>query len=52
MLLLGFHIVAVSIVVFLSGYVGYGMGLKKGRKQATRALAREPVRSVEAPNPD
>ena len=50
MLLLGFHIVAVSIVVFLSGYVGYGMGLKKGRKEATRA--REPVRSVEAPNPD
>ncbi len=52
MLLLGFHIVAVSIVMFVSGYVGYGMGLKEGRKQATRALAHEPRRPAEAPSPD
>ena len=52
MLLLGFHIVAIAIVVFISGYFGYGMGLKEGRKQATRALAHEPGPSAEGPSPD
>ena len=52
MLLLGVHIVAISFLVFVSGYFGYGMGLKEGRKQATRAQAHEPGRPAEAPNPD
>ncbi len=52
MLLLGFHIVAISFVVFVSGYFGYALGLKEGRKQATRALAHGPGRPAESPSPD
>ena len=52
MLLLSFHIVAISFVVFVSGYFGYALGLKEGRKQATRALAHEPGPSAEEPSPD